>query len=66
MTKKTWKMLMWVGIVVAVAGVVAAAVGFSMGETYPEEVPGWSITVTWIGLGVIVAASIGLGTVKKR
>jgi hypothetical protein len=58
MTKRTWTLLMWVGVAVVVAGVIAAAVGFSMDTTYPEEVPGWSITVVWVG--VLIAAGSGI------
>lgn len=65
MTKKTWTLLMWVGIVVVVAGVVAAAVGFSMDETYPEEVPGWSITVIWVGVLVAVGSGIARALTKS-
>lgn len=64
MTKRTWKLLMWAGIVFAVAGVVAAAVGFSMDESYPEEVPPWSITVIWVGALVAIGGGIG-GAVTK-
>lgn len=56
---------MWVGIVVAVAGVVAAAVGFSTDTTYPEEVPAWSFTVIWVGILVAVGAVIGRAVTKS-
>lgn len=65
MTKRTWKLLMWVGIVVAVAGVIAAAVGFSMDTTYPEEVPGWSFTVIWVGILIAVGSVIGRAVTKS-
>jgi hypothetical protein len=44
------------GIALAVAGVIAAMVGFSMDETYPEEVPGWSIGMVWGGVAVAAVA----------
>jgi len=56
---------MWVGIAVAVAGVIAAAVGFSMDTTYPEEVPGWSITVVWVGILIAVGSGIGRAVTKS-
>lgn len=65
MTKKTWNLLMWTGIVIAVAGVVAAAVGFSMDTTYPEEVPGWSITVIWVGILIALGSGVGRAVTKS-
>jgi len=65
MTKRTWMLLVWVGIVVAVGGVVAAAVGFSMDTTYPEEVPGWSFAVIWVGILLAVGAVVGRAVTKR-
>lgn len=63
--QKTWSLLVWVGIVVIIAGVVAAAVGFSTDTTYPEEVPPWSITVILVGVVITVGALIGRGVTKS-
>jgi hypothetical protein len=65
MTKRTWKLLIWAGAAVAVAGVIAAAVGFSTDTSYPEEVPGWSITVIWVGILIAVGAGIGRAVTKS-
>jgi hypothetical protein len=65
MTKRTWMLLVWVGIVVAVGGVVAAAVGFSMDTTYPEEIPGWSFAVIWVGILLAVGAVVGRAVTKR-
>lgn len=65
MTKRTWKLLIWVGVAIAAAGVIASAVGFSMDETYPETVPGWAITLVWVGILVTVGAVIGRAVTTK-
>lgn len=65
MTKRTWTLLIGIGIAVAVAGVVAAAVGFSTDTTYPEEIPGWSFTIIWVGVLVTVGSLIGRGVTKS-
>ena len=65
MTKRTWTLLICVGGAIAVAGVIASAVGFSMDESYPEEVPGWAISIVWIGILATVAAIIGRAVTKK-
>jgi peptidoglycan/LPS O-acetylase OafA/YrhL len=65
MKQRQWNVLMWVGIAIAVAGVVGAAVGFSTDTTYPEEVPGWSIAVILVGALVAVGAGVGRGVTKS-
>lgn len=57
---------MLAGIVIAVGGVVAAAVGFSMDTTYPEEVPGWTMPIIVIGIVVALGGVIGKASVKSR
>lgn len=65
MTKRTWKTLIWAGAAIAIAGVIASAVGFSMDESYPETVPGWAISLVWVGILVTVGAVIGRAVTTK-
>lgn len=58
-------LLIWAGVAVAVAGVVAAGVGYSMDTTYPEEVPGWAMPIVWVGILVTVGAVIGRSVTKS-
>lgn len=61
MTDHTLRLATWAGIALAVSGGIAAAVGFSMDTTYPEEVPGWAFVLIWVGVGVAIAAAVVRG-----
>jgi hypothetical protein len=65
MTKRTWTLLTWSGVAIAVGGVIAAVVGFSMDETYPEEAPAWAFPLIWVGALVAVGAVVGKVVAKS-
>lgn len=65
MAKKTWTLFIWAGVAVLAAGVIAAVVGFSMDETYPEEVPGWATMIVWAGVAILVGSFIGRSVTKS-
>ena len=65
MTKRTWTLPTCVGAAIAAGGVIAAAVGFSMDNTYPETVPGWAISMIWVGALVAVGSGIAKSLTKS-
>lgn len=57
--------LLFIALFAGIALVLAGA-AWGIPAAADGPVPGGSIAVTWLGLGVIAAASISLGIVKKR
>lgn len=63
---RLWTGLLIAGIALAVAGVAAAAIGFAMDTTYPEEPPGWAFPLIWAGVLLAVVGGVGRAVVKNR
>jgi hypothetical protein len=59
------RQLLFIALFAGIALVLAGA-AWGIPAAADGPVPGGSIGITWLGLGAIAAASIGLGIVKKR
>jgi|GEM_PF-5152232 len=58
MTQKNLRLVTRAGIAIAVIGVIAAAIGYAMDDTYPETAPSWAIALIWTGAGVAALSAL--------
>lgn len=63
--RMTPRQLLLIALFAGIALVLAGA-AWGIPAAADGPVPGGSVAITWLGFGVIAAASIGLGVVKKR